>query len=238
MRALDIGEQRLKALEVVGYSSSEFPGALALMEAAMEMGEKARVTICTEELPTKENLDLIHLGMLAEGCHLSKPTARLVQGIPTTEFVLRKGSPQWQIIIPILVPLFTIGLIAFGITKLETISKALMPIILVSGGLLIILAVTLRKPVEKYIERGGKVPYLPATKNPAELEQKVKSLWTKACEWEKIPPESKFVMFSDDNPFVKDYNEAVGKLLRFKQFQTGRWQPAIISKSKKALAVR
>lgn len=163
MRALDIGEQRLEPLEVLGHSPSELPEGLALMEAALFMGEKATLTFCTEVLPTKEELNYIYDGMKAEGCHISKPTARLVKGIPTTQFVLRKGSPTWVLLIPILVPLFTIGLIAWGIAKIETISKAIVPIILILGGLLIVVAVVLREPAQKYLERGGRVPGLPAT---------------------------------------------------------------------------
>ncbi len=61
---------------------------------------------------------------------------------------------------------------------------------------------------------------------PQDLAEKVRELWRKACEWEDIPLESRFVVFSEDNPFVKDYNEAVGQLLRWKQFRTGEWAPA------------
>jgi len=243
MRAVDIGERRLvsKAFvpqEIFGYSQGELATGLTLMEDSMEMGDKARLTFCTEALPSEDNLEAMYLGMLGIGCHLSRPTARMVGGIPTTEFVLKKGSPQWEMIIPLIIPLLIIGLITFGIFRLESISKALMPIILIGGGLMIVLAVLARKPATAYIERGGKVPYLPATNGgPSELEEKAHSLWVKACEAEGIPVESKFVVFSDDNPYIKDYNEAVGRLQRLRQFKGGRWQPAVI-KSKKALAAR
>lgn len=158
------GRYPMEVLEIVGHSPSELSEGLARMEASMELGQEAEIGICTEALPTDEELEYIYWGMLAEGCHLSKPTARLVKGIPTTEFVLQKGSPQWQVIIPVLIPLFTIGLIAWSITRIEAISKALVSIILISGSLLIILAVVLRKPAEKYLERGGVIPRLPSTK--------------------------------------------------------------------------
>lgn len=164
MRALGIGERRVQTPEIVGHSQSEFAADLDLVESSMAMGENARITICTKALPTEDQLEDIRLGMILQGCHVSHPTAQIIQGIATTEFVLRKGSPQWQVIIPILIPLFTLGLIAFGITKLEAISKALMPIILSAGGLLILFAVVMRKPAEKYIERGGRIPRLPETK--------------------------------------------------------------------------
>jgi len=238
MRALDIGEWGAIPQEIFGYSQSELGTALTLMEDSMGMGQKARITLCTEALPGQEALDAMYYDMQDIGCHLSRPSASIVGGVPTTEFVLKKGSPQWQMILPLIVPVLILGLITFGIFNLEGITKALLPIILVAGGLMIVLAVLARKPATAYIERGGKVPYLPSTKGgPSELEQKAHSLWIKACEAEGIPVESKFVVFSDDNPYIKDYNEAVGQLQRFKQFKSGQWKPAV-TKSKKALAAR
>ena len=197
------------------------------MESSIDYGGKARVTLCTEALPDEAQLADAYLGMLSTDHHVSYPTASIINGIPTTEFIIMKGSPFWPLIIPLIIPLFTIGLISFGITKIETITKALVPIILISVGGIIVLAAVLSKPATKYIERGGKVPYLPSTKSPSALEQEVKSLWVKTCEWDKIPPDSKFVEFSDDNPYLKEYNEAIGKLLRFKQFQHGEYKPAV-----------
>ena len=150
--------------EIVGYSEEDLATALKVMESNINFGEKARITICTEGMPTEEELDYIFLGMVETGCHVSQPTARLIDGIPTTEFDLQKGSPQWQVIIPVLVPLFTIGLIVFGVTRIEAISKALVPLILITVGGLIILAVVLRKPAERYLERGGAIPRLATTK--------------------------------------------------------------------------
>jgi len=161
VNSLDIGEWSAVPQEIFGYSQSELATALTLMEDSMGMGQKARITLCTEGMPTEEELDQMFQGMKGTECHLSRPTAGLVEGIPTTEFVLRKGSPQWQIIIPLLVPLFIIGLITFGIFRLEAITKALVPLLLITFGGLIILAVALRKPAEKYLERGGALPRLP-----------------------------------------------------------------------------
>ena len=228
----------LSPMEIVGRTQDEMASALEIMESGINYGDKARVTLCTEALPDEAQLAEMYLGMLSTGHHVSYPTASVVGSIPTTEFVIKKGSPFWPLIIPILVPLFTVGLVAFGITKIETIARALVPIILISIGGLIVLAAVLSKPATKYIERGGKIPYLPETKSPSELEQKVKGLWAKACEWDKIPSDSKFVVFSDDNPYLKEYNEAVKQLLRFAQFKTGEWKPAVTKSSKKALAVR
>jgi len=156
------GRYPMEVAEIVGYSREDLATALEVMESTIDMGQKARITICTEGMPTEEELDYMFLGMVETGCHLTRPTAALVEGIPTTEFVLQKGSPQWQIIIPILVPLFTIGLIAFGIMKIETISQALLPILIVSVIGIIGIAIIVRGPAVKYIERGG--TRLPETK--------------------------------------------------------------------------
>jgi len=153
--------------EIVGYSEGELANALELMESSMDMGQKARISICTEALPTEKGLEAAYWGMVAAGYHLSYPTASLVEGIPTTEFVLQKGSPFWPALIPLIIPILTIGLIAFSVTKIEAISKFVIGTILVTVGGLIILAAVLAKPVTKYIERGGRVPYLPSTSKKA-----------------------------------------------------------------------
>ena len=33
-----------------------------------------------------------------------------------------------------------------------------------------------------------------------------KALWLKACRFDSIPPDSSFIVFSDDNPYLKRYN--------------------------------
>lgn len=47
----------------------------------------------------------------------------------------------------------------------------------------------------------------------AGLANTARQLWVKACEADGIPPESKFVVFSDGNRFAVFYNLAVGQLL-------------------------
>ncbi len=43
----------------------------------------------------------------------------------------------------------------------------------------------------------------------------LKELWAKACEHDNIEPSSKFVVFSDDNPWIKKYNTLLN--LRYRQ---------------------
>ena len=173
--------------EIVGYSREDLATALEVMESSIAFGEKARITICTEGMPTEEELDYMFLGMVETGCHVSQPTARLIDGIPTTEFDLQKGSPQWQVIIPVLVPLFIIGLIAFGITKLEAISKALLPLVIVGTVGLVALAIIVRRPTEKYLERAGTLPRFPATISkstlPEPLQKQVRAALRQLPTW-------------------------------------------------------
>lgn len=157
----------LAPVEIVGYSQGELASGLELMESSVNFGEKARVTFCTKALPDEILLAEMYLGIIATGHHVSYPTAAMINGIPTTEFVITKGSPVWALIIPILIPLFTIGLITFGITRIEAISKALVPIILISVSGLIILAAVLAKPATKYLEKAGKLPLVPSTEQLA-----------------------------------------------------------------------
>lgn len=153
--------------EIIGYSAAELPSALNLMESTMEVGEKACLAICTEALPTEDELFDLYLGLIVSGFHDYRPTARLIDGIPTTELVLQKGSPEFALIIPLLVPLFTIGLIVFGIVRIEAISKALLPLLICGTVGLVALALIVRRPAEKYIERGGAIPRLSAATKKA-----------------------------------------------------------------------
>ncbi len=48
----------------------------------------------------------------------------------------------------------------------------------------------------------------------------VRQLWAKCCEHDGIEPSAKFVVWSDDNPYVKFYNQA------YRQLQEARQQYA------------
>ncbi len=177
---------RLAPIEIIGNTQQELASGLMVMEGSMSVGEKARLTFCTEGLPSDEDLAAMYLEMTALGCHVSYPTASVIEGIPTTEFVMQKGSPAWPLIIPLIIPILTIGLITFGIFKLETITKAIMPIILVTVGGVIVIAALFRKPAEKYIERGGKVPYLPETKKKQGSGSLGRAMPAKAKGWDNF----------------------------------------------------
>ena len=58
-----------------------------------------------------------------------------------------------------------------------------------------------------------------------EVIEKVKELRIKACEYDKIPVNSPFVVFSENNPFMKEYDEACGRLVRMQRLRRGDWKP-------------
>ncbi|GAI94966.1 unnamed protein product [marine sediment metagenome] len=144
------------AAQVVGYSLQDLQVALNTMEESLPEGGKAKLEICTEALPTEEDLATAYLNMAGAGFHTSYPSARIVQGVPTTQFSLQKGSPQWALLIPLLPTALIVGLIAFGLVRIEEISKALLPLMITGAVGLVGVALIVRKPAERIAER-----YLP-----------------------------------------------------------------------------
>jgi len=147
---------------IVGANIDDLKVALDAMETSLPVGGKAKLELCSEAMPTEQSLAEFYLKATAAGFHLSYPTSQMVEGIPTTEMVLQKGSPVLLAIIPLIIPLVVIGLIAFSVTRIETITKALLPILLVAVGGVIIIAGLMRKPAERVVERVT-AKYLPET---------------------------------------------------------------------------
>ncbi len=146
--------------ELVGYSQEDLSIAFQAFDQLMKEGESFQLTLCTEQMPSHEALDTFYNQAIAIGFKVTYPQVKMVNGFTVTTFTITKGF-AFALLIPILVPLFTIGLIAFGIVKAKSITDTLVPILLVAGGILIVGIALLRKPATAYIERGGKIPYLP-----------------------------------------------------------------------------
>jgi len=123
--------------------------------------------LCTTELPSDKMLDDMYRAMIAAGHHVTRPIAKIEEGIPVTEFNIKKGSPVLALIVPLLVPVFTIGLIAWGIIKINDITKAILPIVLVLIGGTVAVVALLQKPATKFIERGGNVKLLSSSSKKA-----------------------------------------------------------------------
>ena len=150
-------------VSMVGQTQGQLTEALVRMENSINYGQKAKLQLITSQMPTRADLDTFHAQLITSGFHTSKPVARSVQGFPCTELVIQKGSPTWAALIPILPTIFIVGLVTFGLVKLETITKAIMPILLVSvGGLIILAAVITRQGARPLREVVG-TKYLPAT---------------------------------------------------------------------------
>jgi len=148
------------ATQVVGHSLQELPGALNTMEDSLAKGSKAKLELCTENMPSDEDLDELFRSATAAGFHLSHPTAKRINGVATTELVLTKGSPQWALLIPLIPTALIVGLVAFGLVRIEEISKALLPLMITGAVGLVALSLIVRKPVERIAERAAE-RYLP-----------------------------------------------------------------------------
>lgn len=59
----------------------------------------------------------------------------------------------WAAVLPLIVPLATIGAVIFGIIKIEDISKSLVPLILILGGVGIILGYIFKEPAGEVIKK-------------------------------------------------------------------------------------
>lgn len=46
-----------------------------------------------------------------------------------------------------------------------------------------------------------------------DMRELLKELWKQACEYDDIEPEAKFVVFSDDNPYLPKYNKYLSMFL-------------------------
>lgn len=49
------------------------------------------------------------------------------------------------------------------------------------------------------------------------LDAEVKALWNKACDYDKINRDSKFVNFSKGNPYAQSYNKAMGEAMKWRR---------------------
>jgi SNF family Na+-dependent transporter len=151
-------------VEMVGHNTSQLAEALTRMEDSIDYGRKAKLQLITSQMPTKADLSSFYTNLAAIGFHTSMPVAKVVDGIPCTELVIRKGSPAWAMLIPLIPTVIIGGLVAFGLVKIESITKAIMPLVLVTlGGLIILAGVVTRPSVVRAVGETAGRRYLPAT---------------------------------------------------------------------------
>jgi len=151
------------ATEIIGYSLDDLDLALDVMELETSPGKYCRIEFCTEGTPSPGIIDNLYNDIINTGHVITYPVVTVMDNITVTSFNIRRDLPLetyfWPALIPLLIPLATIGLITFGIVKIDDISKALVPILLITGGILVLTLAIARKPAQAYIERGGKIPY-------------------------------------------------------------------------------
>ncbi len=141
-------------VEITGRTMEDLEFALATIQDAMQDGEKVRIQLLTDTMPAPADLDMFYATALAEGHHISSPTTKVLGDVVATELTIQKGSPALLLLIPLIPTIIVGGLITFGITRLGDITKALMPLILVTiGGIIITAAIVTRKPVVEAVAR-------------------------------------------------------------------------------------
>ena len=133
--------------EVVGFTVGELESSLILVEDSIQYGEYAQVNLHLRELPPETDAENFYQDALDAGFHLSNPQLYYDQGVPTMSFNVRKGSPIWAALIPIIPTIVIAGLVAFGIVQGESISKAIMPILLTAVGGAVLVIALLRQPI-------------------------------------------------------------------------------------------
>jgi rubrerythrin len=154
-----------------GSTKEELSYALNIMDTATEPGDKVEISIVSTYLPTEEDLANFVVRAAQAGIEISFPSVDIEEGLPATTFIMTKGQPAapgTTSILPALIGIIPValitGLIGFGVFKIESITKALMPILLVTfGGLIVLVGLLSRKHVVKAAGQVAKAKYAPQT---------------------------------------------------------------------------
>ncbi len=167
--------------EMSGHSLAELRYGLDRLDTLE--GGKLDVAIVSKILPEDEEVGSFYVRATAAGFDLTYPELDVIDGFPVMSFTVSRDPSipgttgfAWAALIPLIPTALIAGLIAFGITKIADISKALVPLLLISlGGFIVIAAILTRRPV---VEAAGRfaerrfakteLKYLPATRLLAE----------------------------------------------------------------------
>ena len=145
-----------------GHTEEELAYGLSLMDSITDPGDKIEVSIVSTDIPTEEELAHFVIEAARTGIEISFPNVEVIDGWPTTTFIITKaegaapGTTGFPVaaLIAIIPTVLIAGLVGFGLFKIEDITKALVPILLITlGGLIILAGVLTRKPV---VEAAGK----------------------------------------------------------------------------------
>jgi rubrerythrin len=176
-----------------GSTKADMTYALNLMDSVTDPGDKIELSIVSTEIPTETDLANFVINAAHAGIEVSFPTLEMVDGMPTTTCVITKGEPgepnvtsvfPLAALIGILPVALITGVIGFGIFKIEDVTKALMPILLITfGGLIILVGLLSRKHVTEAAGKFAESKYraqnylrqtfLPASRRPTRDEVEI-----------------------------------------------------------------
>jgi len=126
-------------MELKGYSSAELGPALNAMESNLAIGQAAVISLVGTNHLTQEGLTKFRADIEAGGFHLAGKLSQTKQGeVYEVKIPLKKGSPQWALLVPMIPLVILAGLIVFGIMSLGAITKAILPLIIAIGGFSIV----------------------------------------------------------------------------------------------------
>ena len=161
--AITAAAPAVSPMEITG-TAGDFTSGLSAMDNSMKPGERVLVELVTNIMPTGTDLQHLNSNMIAEGLKASSPSVKIVDGFPVTSFIVTKQSesnpgqtavgPALLALIPLIPAVIIGGLVAFGLFKIESITRALVPILLITfGGVIILAALLTRKPVIEAVSR-------------------------------------------------------------------------------------
>lgn len=185
--------------EYIGYSMDDLAYALDCMEQVTGVGKYCQVQLCSEEPPSPDAIEETYQAILNTGHTITYPEVYQDGLVFVTAFNIRRDVPyeeyQWALLASLIGTLAVPALIAFGIVKIEGITKSLIPILLIAGGVIITVAALARKPATVYFERGGRIPMLPSVVR--DMPATIKTEFQKAHEiWDRTPKPSKEAVFA------------------------------------------
>jgi hypothetical protein len=139
---------------VSGSSMEELSASLSYMDSVINAGESLQIALITSEIPSQIDLNSWYSNIQATGLISSRPRTNIINGQPVTTVVITKSYPDIShtgafplaLLITTLPTVIILGLVAFGMVKLESLTKAVLPLILTVGGFAIIGLALMRQP--------------------------------------------------------------------------------------------
>ncbi len=50
-----------------------------------------------------------------------------------------------------------------------------------------------------------------------QAKERAAELWVKMCQWDNVPPDSRFIVFSETNPYKDEYDAAMAFVLAYRR---------------------